>query len=730
MANLKSSHYLSDTNTAHKSLRNRFRVFSAVLFLFVLTAGSFAFMGASNSNSISNIKQDVTYASETSKLRLADVVNTELLLVIQLVNTPVIQNYFLHPENPEYEKAAIEEFNAYKGLYDENKEAFWINDIDKLFYSSNADPYYVDPTLPVNYWYNMTLYNTDVYNFNVNYNPDIDKIALWINAPVFDRTSFSASLKPIGMLGTGIDLSEFTGQLYSEFDPNLKVYIFNNLGEVTISRDLEAVSLKKHITEMIDGEPGRRIYSHIEHVEQENEERHLFITDNTVYLCDYIPSLDWYIATVYPITLSSIYGNGMTIVFVTMLAVILIVMVLSNIYLSFIGKALDKQNEELIAANIAVHAANVEKSHFLAKMSHEIRTPMNAIIGMSELIAREEISGAARDYLEKLKRSGNGLLSIINDILDFSKIESGKLELNCEKFKTENLINDVTSIIDIRADSKGLKFEISIDENLPKILIGDESRIRQVFINLLTNAVKYTPQGTVSFKVYSGLPDDRNQMMLYCEVKDTGIGIKSDDIPRLFGTFTQFDSKKNAGIEGTGLGLAISKQLCLAMNGDVTVMSEYGAGSTFTASLKVKIADEQNLPDLNENSTSKDEFSASHAKVLVVDDLDINLEIASGLMTIFDITADTALSGHEAIHLCVQNQYDIIFMDHMMPDMDGIETASKIRKLGSYEDTPIVALTANAVSGMKEMFIQNGFTDFMSKPIDVNMLKQILEKWI
>jgi CheY-like chemotaxis protein len=267
------------------------------------------------------------------------------------------------------------------------------------------------------------------------------------------------------------------------------------------------------------------------------------------------------------------------------------------------------------------------------------------------------------------------------------------------------------------------------------VLVGDESRVRQVLINLLTNAVKYTPSGSVNLSV-SSKSIDGETILLTAAVSDTGIGIEEQNIPKLFGTFNQFDSKRNAGIEGTGLGLAIVKNLCNAMDGDITVESVYGQGSVFTATMTLKVASSPGeiaaVEKHSERADDTGDFTAPNANVLIVDDLEINVEIAAELLTIFEITADTALSGREAVHKCTKKQYDLILMDHMMPEMDGIETAAAIRALPAekYRKTPIVALTANAVTGVKEMFLQNGMNDFVSKPIEMESLLAVLKKWL
>jgi CheY-like chemotaxis protein len=363
---------------------------------------------------------------------------------------------------------------------------------------------------------------------------------------------------------------------------------------------------------------------------------------------------------------------------------------------------------------------------------------MNAIIGMSELILREDTSLPVRENAANVRQAGMNLLSIINDILDFSKIESGKMEVVPREYWLASLLNDVINIIRMRLDEKAISFIVNIDKTLPKKLEGDEIRIRQILLNLLSNAVKYTKSGSVTFSA-RGEAVKSGEILLIFEVTDTGIGIKEEDMGQLFGDFTQFDSHVNKNVEGTGLGLAITKRLCQAMSGDIAVSSIYGEGSVFTATLPQKIKDSEPLGELGEYTfglcAARDaniRFTAPGARILIVDDIATNLQVASGLLAPYEMTADVCNNGAEAVRMVRENAYDLVFMDHMMPDMDGVEAAAEIRALdGNYFKTvPIIALTANAISGMREMFLENGFNDYLSKPIEISKLNEIIERWI
>jgi CheY-like chemotaxis protein len=343
------------------------------------------------------------------------------------------------------------------------------------------------------------------------------------------------------------------------------------------------------------------------------------------------------------------------------------------------------------------------------------------------------------DYVAGIKQAGAGLLAIINDILDFSKIESGALEINPVRYTLSSLLNDVVTIIRIRLGEKPLALKVNIDASLPKTLLGDEARIRQILLNLLSNAVKYTREGQVVFTVTGEIHDD-GLLRLVFVVADTGIGIKDEDIKKLFGNFVRLDSDKNRSVEGTGLGLAITQRLCRLMDGSLTVQSVYGAGSTFTFRLPQKVLERQPMgplalteaptPLVRESGIVR--FTAPDARVLIVDDISSNRVVAQGLLAPYGMNVDCCGSGADAVDLAARNQYDIIFMDHLMPGMDGIEAAARIRERERREDrkVPIVALTADAVTGMREMFLSKGFSDYLSKPIEIARLDKIIRKWI
>jgi signal transduction histidine kinase/CheY-like chemotaxis protein len=379
---------------------------------------------------------------------------------------------------------------------------------------------------------------------------------------------------------------------------------------------------------------------------------------------------------------------------------------------------------EIREARHAAERASAAKSDFLATVSHEIRTPMNAIIGVSNMMKDTRLDKTQQRYMSNIMDSSEVLLQLINDILDFSRIEAGKLELIEGYFDFISMLKHLESMLALMFRQKGLRFLCRFDDDLPRVVYGDDKRIRQILTNVLNNAMKYTREGSVRFHVYR----DNNGWIRF-SITDTGIGIHEDALPRLFNEFEQLDMVKNKGITGTGLGLAITKKLCMMMGGKITAESKYGKGSRFVVYLKLQEGDASNLDQLGETETLQ--FTAEGAKVLLVDDIEVNLEIASYMLNAYGIQADRVMSGREAIEQAAAKDYHLILMDHMMPEMDGVAATGLIRKSETdSKHVPIVALTANAISGAMEMFLENGFDGFLSKPIDSAALTRCLLKWL
>ncbi len=408
-------------------------------------------------------------------------------------------------------------------------------------------------------------------------------------------------------------------------------------------------------------------------------------------------------------------------------------------FLDATTKELKEANEDLRRMAETARAASRAKSQFLSNMSHEIRTPINAVLGMDEMILREAQDETILEYAENIRTAGSNLLGIINDILDFSKIESGKIDIIPVEYALSSVLNDLVNMIGNRAEKKGLCLAVTSEENLPSILWGDEIRIKQIVTNLLTNAVKYTERGFVSLSVgFEKTGEDT--VLLKVSVSDTGIGIKEEDLNRLFDAFERIEERRNRSIEGTGLGMNITKRLLALMDSHLEVKSIYGKGSTFSFALEQKVISWKPMGDFDEayrrsfaqRREYSEKFVAPEARILVVDDTAMNLTVVKGLLKQTRVQIDTAKSGYECLHLVETKTYDIIFLDHRMPGMDGIETLKAMKALpgNRNKETPVISLTANAVSGAREEYIAAGFIDYLTKPINSVHLEMLMLKYL
>lgn len=412
----------------------------------------------------------------------------------------------------------------------------------------------------------------------------------------------------------------------------------------------------------------------------------------------------------------------------------IVVFILGLIYGAFVARGLirviDEQTKE-------ANAANKAKSTFLANMSHEVRTPINAILGMDEMIIRESNDEQIVEYATNIKQAGKSLLAQVNGILDYSKLEEGKMEIFDVEYDLATMVNTLITSSSTRAKSKGLNFKVNVDENLPMTLLGDDVRLGQIIANLLTNAVKYTEAGEVGLSMVEKGRDD-NAVEIEVTVKDTGRGIPEDEIENLYVTFKRIDEEHNRNIEGTGLGIPIVIELLHLMGSELEVKSTYGVGSAFSFVIKQGIVNNEPIGDYKKRikrsyrRRNKYTFpSMPKAEILVVDDYEMNLMVAKNLMKVYDFVPDVVQSGREAITRAEEKEYDVIFMDHMMPDLDGLQTLDILKEQGYLGSrTKVIALTANAIAGAKEYYISKGFDDYLTKPIDAEALEDMLLKYM
>ena len=401
--------------------------------------------------------------------------------------------------------------------------------------------------------------------------------------------------------------------------------------------------------------------------------------------------------------------------------------------ISHMVKIVRSQMQALKEKEEKANAANEAKSIFLARMSHEIRTPINAVLGMNEMILRESNEENVLEYSANIDSSAHALLSIINEILDLSKIEAGKMVLTPVEYNLRSLLHDIYIMTEVRAKDKDLVFKINVDPLIPAKYIGDDVKVRQILTNLLSNAVKYTHKGYVYLKVSGYCKDDA--YFLCFEVQDSGIGIKDEDMPKLFEEFQRIEEKKNRSIEGTGLGMSITVQLLKLMDSTLNVESEYGKGSRFFFQIKQEVVDATPIGDFSKICQKKNHkedplLVASDKKILIVDDNLMNRKIFIGLLKHSEMKIYEADSGKACIELLKENKFDIIFLDHMMPEMDGIETLHIIKTMKDNlnKDTPVIALTANAMDDAREYYTGEGFSDYLAKPIEPHKLDELICK--
>ena len=428
---------------------------------------------------------------------------------------------------------------------------------------------------------------------------------------------------------------------------------------------------------------------------------------------------------------ASIYAPTFLSGFLVLIALLVCAVMVYRL-LTALMKWQDEMNTRMQEAADTAIAAGQAKSRFLAQMSHEIRTPINAVLGMNEMILRESKDSNILDYSSSIQTAGKTLLSLINSILDFSKIEEGKMEIIPVQYDTTSVINNLVASISERAKAKKLELIVEADSELPARMIGDDVRLSQVIMNLLTNAVKYTEKGSVLFSIQGGERAD-GKIALKVKVQDTGIGIKQEDLPKLFESFERLDEVRNHNIEGTGLGMSIVTRLLDMMGSRLEVESTYGEGSTFSFTVTQEIADETPIGDyahrldLSRSSVASETLWAQGARILVVDDNEMNLKVAKNLLKLFGVVPDLADSGFEAIELLRKKHYNVVFLDHMMPKMDGVETLRVLKEEKLIpDDTRVIVLTANAVLGAKEQYLKDGFDDYLSKPIDMGKLEELL----
>ncbi|MDR2443738.1 MAG: response regulator [Deltaproteobacteria bacterium] len=726
-------------------IKRTFLWFSVLILISASVAAVLAYALSSRLTNLQYAERQLSVASETLKLRLNTVIDGELILTRKLADNDHVRDYFLNPNDKVLKEKAIEEITNYQ-FYLKKGYIFWSNLQDRIVYST-IDPYYYSyPNDSTNYWYDYTINHAEPYYINTSLNIFNMKNTVWINVAVF--TDNETPRRALGLVGSAIAvplLSDEIAASYKKLDNNLVYYIYDSGYEIIASNKDDLISKKISILDYIPSIKDKLI-----ELRENNLPSRTIVTHTDVYLASYVPVFNWTVVTNYPLPAFISINKSFNIMFFGTLTIFILIILASNIFITRSDNILASQNLRLIEANRQAELASTAKTNFLAHISHEIRTPLNAIIGMSELILREDTSLRVNENAANVRQAGTSLLAMINDLLDLSKLEAGKMELNPQEYWLGSLIRDVVSIIRLRLDDTGLKFYLNVDPALPTRLVGDEIGLRQILLNLLSNAVKYTEQGSVTLtvgqkadacdnknksqKIDLNQPDMTSTIELFFEVSDTGIGIRQDDLKIIFESYQRFDRILNRDVEGTGLGLTITKKLLDAMNGKITVDSVYGQGSVFSVTIPQRVFDPSPIGEFtfgNDNQRGMiAHFTAPEARILLVDDVATNLKIGKGLLAPYEASIDLCDDGLEAINLVEKTYYDLIFMDLMMPGLDGQETARLIRaKKGEYyQKVPIIALSADSSCVATDG--DSVFTDRLAKPVDLTKLDVIMEIYI
>ena len=704
----------------------RFIIFSVLLFLVIIIAGSASFVLSMRQIIGNNKGAELIQILDIERIKLETLVNNEIIIALQLSDSPLIRRYFADPVGSSgIMDIVLQEIEAYRFSFFSDT-VFWINDADKLFYSDDNEPFLLDTTKPENYWYPMTLYETEVYNFNINYNPDLNVTNLWVNAPVFDENHV-----PIGMLGTGVNITAFVDSVYTNYTGRADLYFYNEAGEITGAKNIDLVTSKRSIYEEF-GAIGADSFAKAEGLGPDE-----ILTLDTPLgkaALGKVPTLEWYIFALIPDTLED-YNTSMTWLFVLVVMIIAVIFVLFNIFIYGLLRPLRRTMHSLEIASQA-------KSDFLANMSHEMRTPMNAIIGMTT-IGKRAPDLERKDYaLDKIEDASTHLLGIISDVLDMSKIEADKLELSPIDFSFNIMLQNAMSVINYRVEEKRQKLSVSIDDNVPQYVVGDAQRLMQVIMNLLSNAVKFTPDGG-EIKLSASLLDEKDEVCeLLVKVTDTGIGISPEQQKRLFHAFEQAESGTSRKFGGTGLGLAISKRIVELMDGSIWVESELGGGASFIFTVKMKCCQysvtpgesslaSEDLPDIPESEWRHD---YPGKKLLVAEDVAINREVLLALLEGTGLVISCAENGLEAVDMILTepDKYDLVFMDMQMPEMDGLEASREIRSrlTGRERKLPIIAMTANVFKSDIERCIASGMDGHIGKPLNIDEILKCLHKYL
>ncbi len=587
---------------------------------------------------------------------------------------------------------------------------FAVCDKSRAYYTYDGISKYVDPDKDDHdIWYKYFVDSGKHYDLDV----DTDEANNWQLSVFVNTTIQDDEGNFLGVVGVGVEMVELQ-QLLADYEKeyNIKIDLIDETGLIQI--DTDGSKIERDYLDLT-----------IEQPLQDNQFYYENLGDIS-RVTTYLDELGWYLVVQ--------DNNPNKIDVLQVVTPSILIFLIGILIMAVTFYIMSKREAGLQEKTSKLDSANTAKSLFLARMSHEIRTPINAVIGNAELILQGTREDLTKDFASDIYAAAKNLLSIINDILDITKIEEGKLSIIPVEYKLSEMLRDVINLIKYKVEAKNLIFRYHIDERIPEHLFGDDIRIRQIMINILSNAAKYTEKGSVDLYV-DLISQTEQEILLQVRVKDTGIGIKEEDLDKICKPFERLEEKRNRSIEGTGLGMGITSQLLHMMDSQINIESVYGEGSTFSFQIRQEIIDEAPIGDFESKMKSRSyiqepghDFTAKEARILVVDDNEINLKVISNLLKKIQVNVTTCTKGRDCLELVKEQYYDIIFLDHMMPDMDGIETLQAMRAMTNYpcEHSKIVALTANAITGAKEMYLAAGFDDFLTKPIFSEKLYQFI----
>lgn len=710
-------------NSSGKKASNKvFRILLVVL-LAVFVCIEAAAIFAIQSNAERSVINSIHNSLDSKEHAIEEYFRHEEDILSQYSLMPEMKAFFLNRNDSKVlEDIQLFTDTFYEGL--DKWEGLYIADTDTVVYAhSNHDLIGITIREPdsakqlIASMYN----NNGLLNLGIIPSPATGTLLMSMYCPVFHEGNI------IGYVGGGpyaIDLKNKLDNLQLEGIESSH-YVIVNVDENTYLIGENDDDMSQTIDDPLILETIKRIKI----ADKDRIEDYEYHSDNGTYIVayKYLPKYHW--AMIAADKKENVYRTTYNTFFVIALVGLvsyLLVLALTKVMLNKLFLAKDSEEKAV--------KENKSKSAFLANMSHEIRTPMNAVTGIADILLTTDLSKEQTEYVKFIKSSGTALVTIVNDILDYSKIESGNMSLIDVRYRTASLLKDLKMIIENRIGNKELELIFDIDKNMPSVLIGDSIRIKQIFINLMNNAIKFTDKGHIRLSLKcTKLENDQCEIAF--EVEDTGMGIKPEELDKIFEQFVQVDTKRNREKEGTGLGLAITKQLVSLMGGELSVRSSYGNGTTFLGTIIQTVIDSSPMEPLNESIWEEADtrnFRVKNTSVLVVDDTKLNLVVAEGLLKTFHIEVDKAISGKKALEMATSKKYDIVFMDHLMPEMDGIETIERMRELsafgGYYKDSHFVALTANAINEAREVFESVGVTDFLAKPIDIGMMQKLLLK--